>query len=92
LPRTLNWTLPPTRSDVNSSEGTEASSRMDEGSMIVNIAVPGLTTSPTFTARSETTPVSGARRTASPNCFSAATSRARASASCASTWVTAVRA
>src|SRR5687768_3084955 len=56
--------------------------------MTVNSAVPELTTSPRLTSRLDTTPVSGARITASPSWRSAAASRDFMSATCASTVAT----
>jgi len=63
----VNCTAAPTRSCDRSSDGTAASSRIEDGSMTVKSSVPELTTSPTLTSRIETIPLMGARMTASPS-------------------------
>jgi signal transduction histidine kinase len=72
----VNSTVAPGRSALKSSDGTDASSFMDEGSMIVKSSVPLLTTSPTLTLRFDTMPRKGARITVSPSARSALASLA----------------
>jgi hypothetical protein len=63
------------RSSGRLSDGTDASSRMDEGSTTVNSSDPTVTMSPVFTDRWATTPLIGARTIASSSSRSDDTSR-----------------
>ena len=82
-PVTVKSTRAATFTSPSRAAGIDASNWSRAGSITVNRAAPGATTSPSDTCRCATTPAKGARTRALPACSSERVTRAPASAACA---------